>query len=99
MSMAGRLVSRSVPREASSAETRAMARLSGASTILTKSYGPSVAHCATTLTPNASSSALTSLIRSGLCLMVLEPSSVRLLSMTYVGMATSWVLVPAILSV
>ena len=66
-----------VPREPSSIETFANVLLSGASTMLTKSYAPKVAYCLSTLTPKASSSLFTSLILSGLDLMVFQPSSVR----------------------
>jgi len=48
---AGNVVSRIVPREPNSIETLAIVLLSGASTILTKSYGPRVAYCEITLAP------------------------------------------------
>jgi len=48
---AGSVVSKIVPREPNSTETLVIALLSGASTILTKSYGPSVAYCEITLAP------------------------------------------------
>src|SRR5919206_3454172 len=66
---------------------RAMVFSSGASTMFTKSYRPSVAHCALTVAPSCSSSWLTSLMRCGLFLTVCTPSGDRVDSMMYVGMA------------
>src|SRR5881227_2523276 len=74
-----------VPRDPSSSETRAMVFSSGASTTLTKSKCPSVAHCALTVAPSCSISRLTSLMREGLFLMVWTPSGVRVESMMYVA--------------
>ena len=63
-----------VPREPSSSETRDIVCSSGASTMFTKSYWPSVAHWALTSAPSCSTSRLTSLIRCGLFLTVWTPS-------------------------
>ena len=41
-----------LPRDANSADTRAIVSLSGPSTIFTKSYGPNVAYWDTTFTPS-----------------------------------------------
>src|SRR5262249_59555735 len=65
-----------LPRAASSAETRAMVSLSGASTTLRKSYGPSSAYWVVTFTPSFSISLLTSLMRDGFLVIVDAPSSV-----------------------
>src|SRR5919197_1067701 len=62
---------------------------SGASTMLTKSKWPSVAHCALTVAPSCSSSRLTSRMRCGLFFTVCTPSGVRVESMMYVGMGAS----------
>src|SRR5215210_5021067 len=59
---------------------------SGASTMLTKSKWPRVAHCALTVAPSCSTSRLTSRMRCGLFLMVWTPSGVSVESMMYVGM-------------
>src|SRR3954451_18228870 len=77
---------RPVPREPSSSETRAMVDSSGASTMLTKSNRPSTDHCALTVAPSCSTSALTSRMRCGLFLTVCTPSGVSVESMMYVGM-------------
>src|SRR4051812_30953901 len=84
--IAGKVMIRTEPREARTAETRAMVKLSGASTTLTKSYGPRTAHWLTTWTPILSSSSLTARIRSGSSLTVWAPSSVRVLSRIKVAM-------------
>ena len=55
---------------------------SGASTIETKSYWPSVVYWATTRAPSASTSRFTSATRPGLPLSVFTPSEVRLVSIT-----------------
>jgi hypothetical protein len=70
-----------VPREPSSSDTRAIVRSSGASTTLTKSKCPSVAHWALTVAPSCSISRLTSRIRFGLFLIVCTPSGVSVESM------------------
>src|SRR5438093_2513165 len=54
-----------LPRAPSATDTRAIVSASGASTTLTKSNGPSVAHWCTTLAPSSSTSRLTSRSRSG----------------------------------
>src|SRR5215207_8632477 len=74
-----------VPREPSSSETRASVFSSGASTTLTKSKWPSVAHWAFTVAPSCSISLLTSLMRAGLFLTVCTPSGVNVVSMIQVG--------------
>src|SRR5438067_1407257 len=78
-----------LPRADSSAETRAIVSLSGASTTLRKSYGPSNAYWLVTRTPSFSTSLLTSRMRVGFFLIVSAPSSVRVLSITYVAILTS----------
>ena len=70
-----------VPREPSSSETRAIVFSSGASTTLTKSNWPSVAHWALTVAPSCSTSRLTSRMRDGLFLIVCTPSGVSVESM------------------
>jgi len=70
-----------VPREPSSIDTLAMVASSGASTTLTKSKWPRVAHCALTVAPSCSISLLTSLMRCGLFFTVWTPSGVRVVSM------------------
>jgi len=77
MGMAGMLIMCTVPREPSSMDTFVMASLLGASTMLTKSNLPRTAYCCRTLAPKVSISLLTSLILSGLSLMVFLPSEVR----------------------
>src|SRR5437899_137990 len=74
-----------VPREPSSSETRAIVVSSGASSTLTKSYWPRVAHCAVTVAPSCSTSLLTSRIRLGLFFSVATPSEVNVVSRMYVG--------------
>src|SRR5919204_627139 len=76
-----------VPRDPSSSETRAIVCSSGASTMLTKSKWPSVAHWAFTVAPSCSISRLTSRMRAGLFLTVWTPSGVSVESMMKVGMA------------
>ena len=76
-----------VPREPISIESLAIVISSGASTTLTKSYSPRVAHWLTTLTPSCSTSLLTSWTRDGLSLIVFTPSDVSRVSMMKVGMA------------
>src|SRR5438093_6048409 len=76
-----------VPRAPRPTETRAMVSTSLASTMLTKSYLPSVAYCATTVAPRASISLLTSLMRRGFACSVLTPAAVTLVSRTYVATA------------
>ena len=70
-----------MPREPSSSDTRAIVFSSGASTTLTKSKRPSVAHCALTVAPSCSISLLTSRMRCGLFLTVWTPSGVSVESM------------------
>src|SRR3954447_25659557 len=53
-----------------------------------KSYWPRVAHWSFTVTPSCSTSLLTSLTRLGLFFSVCTPSEVRLVSITYVGIAS-----------
>src|SRR3954452_24661839 len=74
-----------VPREPSSSDTRAIVCSSGASTMLTKSKWPSVAHWALTVAPSCSISLLTSRMRAGLLRTVCTPSGVRVESMIQVG--------------
>src|SRR5215212_5310791 len=57
--MAGIVKMVTLPREPSADDSTAIASLEGASTMLTKSYGPSVAYCATTRQPYSSSSSFT----------------------------------------
>src|SRR5439155_20844918 len=78
-----------VPREPSSTETLAMVFSSGASTTLTKSYSPSVAHWLSTLTPSCSTSLLTSWTRPGLSFSVFTPFEVRWVSMMKTGICSS----------
>ena len=54
-----------LPRAPRATDTRAIVAESGASTTLTKSYSPSVAHWWTTFAPSSSTSLLTSRRRSG----------------------------------
>src|SRR5438552_16232377 len=68
-----------LPRADSSAETRAIVSLSGASTTLRKSYGPSNAYWLVTRTPSFSTSLLTSRLRAGCILILLDASLVRIL--------------------
>ena len=76
-----------LPRAPSATETRAIVAASGASTTLTKSNGPSVAHWWTTFAPSSSTSLLTSRSRAGFDLSVWTPCAVRLDSRMYVGIA------------
>ena len=71
-----------LPRDASSADTRAIVSLSGASTTDRKSYGPRRAYWLCTFTPSFSISLLTSRIRVGFFVIVPAPSSVSELSNT-----------------
>src|SRR5262249_23501742 len=71
------------PRAPNSTETREIVALSGASTIVTKSYGPSTAYCATTRAPIRRTSALTLRIHPGRSRRTLRPDSDNVLSMTY----------------
>src|SRR3972149_9417537 len=57
--LAGRLIICTVPRDPNSIETRVIASLLGASTMLTKSYFPRTEYCWGTLAPKASISLLT----------------------------------------
>jgi len=77
MGIAAMLIICTVPLDPSSMETLATVLLSGASTTLTKSYGPRTTYWLSTLAPSASSSLLTSCMRSGLSFTVLLPSSVK----------------------
>jgi len=70
-----------LPRAPSATDTRAIVSASGASTMFTKSYGPSVAHWCTTFAPSSSTSRLTSRSRSGFAFRVCTPWAVRLESM------------------
>src|SRR6266571_1405663 len=74
-----------VPRAPRPTETREIVSLSFASTMLTKSYRPSVAYCATTRAPMASISSLTFLIRRGFDCSVLTPAAVTFVRRTYVA--------------
>src|SRR5215211_651421 len=76
-----------VPREPSSTDTFAITRSSGASTTLTKSYSPSVAHWFSTLTPSCSTSLVTSWTRPGLSFSVRTPFEVSFVSMMNTGMS------------
>ncbi len=67
-----------LPRAPRETETRAIVAESGASTTLTKSYSPKVAHWCTTLAPSSSMSLFTSRRRSGFDLSVWTPCAVRL---------------------
>src|SRR5262249_46174869 len=80
--MAASVVILMLPRAASSAETRAMVSLSGASTTERKSYGPRRAYWLCTFTPSFSISLLTSRMRVGFLVIVPAPSSVSELSNT-----------------
>src|SRR5512132_363505 len=75
------------PRAPSATETLAIVAASGASTTLTKSNGPSVAHWCRTRAPSSSTSLLTSRSRAGFDLSVWTPCAVRLDSRMYVGIA------------
>ena len=75
--IAAKLIIWTVPLEPSSIDTRAIVLLSGASTTLTKSYGPRTTYWLITLAPRASISLLTSCMRSGRSFTVLLPSSVN----------------------
>src|SRR4051794_20086183 len=87
-----------VPREPSSTDTFAIVRSSGASTTLTKSYSPSVAHWFRTFTPSCSTSRFTSGTRPGLSLMVLTPLGVSFVSMmkTAIYSSSSWLRGPGL---
>src|SRR5215213_3960332 len=74
-----------VPREPSSSETRAIVFSSGASTTLTKSKWPSVAHRAFTVAPSCSISLLPARMRAGVLRTVCTPSGVSVESMIQVG--------------
>ncbi len=65
-----------------------IASLSGASTMLTKSYRPKTADCWRTFAPKASISLLTSFILSGLVFIVFLPSEVRVDKRMYIGIKT-----------
>src|SRR6266545_268801 len=73
------------PRDASATETRAIVPSSGASTTLTKSYSPSVAHWWSTLHPSSATSWLTCRRRSGFDFSVCTPCAVRLERRMYVA--------------
>src|SRR5271156_6293688 len=79
-----------VPREPRTSDTRAMVVSSGASSTVAKSYCPSSAHCATTRTPIASTSAFTALRRSGFSVRVAAPSGPTVESMRKVAMAARY---------
>src|SRR5256884_1751717 len=81
--MAPRVFPAEPPRAPSSTDTREMVALSGASTIVTKSYGPRTAYCATTRAPMRPTSALTFRIQPGRSRSTLRPDSDSVLSMTY----------------
>src|SRR5438128_2918436 len=76
-----------LPRAPRATETRAIVSASGASTTLTKSKGPRVAHWCMTLAPSSSTSRFTSRSRSGFAFRVWTPWAVRVDSMMYVGIA------------
>src|SRR6267142_3335565 len=81
--MAAMVIPAEPPRAPSSTDTREMVALSGASTIVTKSYGPRTAYCATTRAPIRPTSALTLRIQPGRSRSTLRPDSESVLSMTY----------------
>src|SRR3954451_24678324 len=74
-----------LPRAPRATETRAIVAESGASTTLTKSYSPRVAHWWTTFAPSSSTSLLTSRSRSGFAFSVCTPCAVRLERRMYVA--------------
>src|SRR5689334_12227013 len=74
-----------LPRAPRATDTRAIVAESGASTTLTKSYSPSVAHWWTTFAPSSSTSLFTSRRRSGFAFSVCTPCGVRLESRMYVA--------------
>src|SRR5919201_3995468 len=76
-----------LPRAPSATDTRAIVAASGASTTLTKSKGPSVAHWWRTFAPSSSASRLTSRSRSGFDCSVCRPWSVSVDSIRYSGIA------------
>src|SRR6478609_6721619 len=86
--IAGSVWNFAVPRDPRSTLRCAIVSLSGASTMVTKSYAPSTAYWATTLQPNDSTSAFTADNLSGLAWTVCAPSVVSVVSMMYVGIAT-----------
>src|SRR5439155_11219092 len=73
-----------LPRAPSATGTLAIVAASGASTTLTKSNGPSVAHWCTTRAPSSSTSLLASRSRAGFDLSVWTACAVRLDSRLYV---------------
>src|ERR1700722_5562748 len=79
-----------VPRDPRTKDTRAMVVSSGASSTVQKSYCPSSAHCATTRTPMASTSAFTALRRSGFSVRVAAPSGPTVESMRKVAMGARY---------
>src|ERR1700723_4519435 len=79
-----------VPRDPRTKDTRAMVVSSGASSTVQKSYCPSSAHCATTFTPIASTSAFTALRRSGFSVRVVAPSGPTVDSMRKLGMGSRY---------
>src|SRR2546429_4918892 len=81
--MAAMVIPAEPPRAPSSTDTREMVALSGASTIVTKSYGPRTAYCATTRAPMRPTSALTFRIQPDRSRSTLRPDSDSVLSMTY----------------
>src|SRR5262249_1885758 len=81
--MAAIVIPATPPRAPSSTDTREIVALSGASTTVTKSYGPSTAYCATTRAPIRSTSALTLRIHPGRSRSTLRPDSDSVLSITY----------------
>ncbi len=62
-----------LPRAPSASDTLATVAASAASTMLTKSYSPSVAHWWSTLAPSSSTSAFTSRRRLGFAFSVWTP--------------------------
>src|SRR5437899_8739376 len=77
------------PRAPSSTDTREIVALSGASMMVTKSYGPNTAYWATTRAPMRCTSALTFRIQPGRPRRTLRPDSDSVLSMTYVATMAS----------
>ena len=83
--MAGSVVVRIVPRAASMIAALAIMFSSGASIRLKKSYCPISAYCAWTLSPIASTSAFTAVMRSGFWRTVSHPSGPSVESIAYIG--------------
>ena len=69
-----------LPRAPSASETFATVAASGASTMFTKSYSPSVAHWCSTCAPSSSTSRFTSRNRLGFAFSVWTPCGVSVVS-------------------